>query len=157
MLFNHRMVLARIRGDVELDCPEILMAERWAHNAPLKQYYSFRITQRPARETKMCVHEWMGVCHADELFYLFMIPDQIRESDKKLSHVMIKAWTLFARFGNPQHASNVFWEEAFTRNEPGKKISKFKTKFMRLEHDKYEMIEGFYKTCEQFWYSRMDY
>src|SRR6218665_454339 len=127
LLFS-RDVLARIRGEIEIDCPEILMVERWARHAPMKRYYSFRVTQRPLREANICSKDWMGVCHADELFYLFMIPEQVREIDRKLSQVMIRAWTLFARFGNPQHASTVFWDEAFTRKSPNEAITRFKTK-----------------------------
>jgi len=121
----------------------------------MKKYYSFRVMQRPQRLGSSCVNPWMGVCHSEELFYLFSIPQQVLESDKKLSQSMCRSWASFAWTGNPGYASNVRWTEAFRRDSPYGLITNYTTRFMRLEHDNYQMVDGYYDKCEKFWLNRL--
>ena len=151
-------VLGRLETDLRFDCPELLMVQRYARKSPKQHYYTYRVTQRPNFHVMgACTREWMGVCHADELFYLFTIPDQKSEAEKKLSWSMIRAWTSFATHRDPGYVSSVRWEEAFPRDPSNpNNISNYHTRFMRLEYGKYEMISGFYKdTCEGFWYDKL--
>src|SRR6218665_1599632 len=133
------------------------MVQRWARKAPRQRYYSYRVTQRPNFHVMgACTKEWMGVCHADELFYLFTIPDQKFEAERRLSWAMIRAWTLFAANSDPGWVTDVKWLEAFTRNPSSGDIVNYDTRFMRLEHGNYEMISEFYKdTCEGFWNDKL--
>lgn len=93
----------------------------------------------------------MGVCHADELFYLFSIPDQKTVEEKELSQDMIRAWANFAKRGNPGSMRTVQWSEAFerTRNDTV-------TRYMALDSANYTMVDGFYlPTCDNFWRPRI--
>ncbi|XP_046395467.1 juvenile hormone esterase-like [Ischnura elegans] len=43
-----------------------------------------------------------GICHSDELLYIFSIPlFPLNEKDKHVSHKMVALWTNFATYGNP--------------------------------------------------------
>lgn len=93
----------------------------------------------------------MGVCHADELFYLFSIPDQKTVEEKELSQDMIRAWANFAKRGNPGSMRTVQWSEAFerTRNDTV-------TRYMALDSANYTMVDAFYlPTCDNFWRQRI--
>jgi len=94
-----------------------------------------------------CEFEWMGVCHADELFYLFSIPDQTMPDEMQLSDDIIRAWASFARTGHPGKMGVIEWEEAFNV-----KRSDFNAKYMALDPANYSMVSGAYRqVCDQFW------
>jgi len=62
------------------------------------------------------VSEKMGVCHADDLFYLFdpvfgLPPDLLTGEDALVREMMSDAWTSFARTGDPSPpGSNIDWQ-----------------------------------------------
>ena len=110
----------------------------------------------------ICDEPWMGVCHADDLFYLFSIPDQKTTEEDQLSRDMIKAWANFARHGSPGvmgggrgGKGGVQWEEAFgnslTLNSTNL-ADKYVTSHMTLDPLNYTMIDAFWKqSCDDFW------
>ena len=58
----------------------------------------------------------LGVCHADDVMYLFQmtpIVDLIPTSmDKQVSRDMVRMWTDFARYGNPNGRGEHKWKAA---------------------------------------------
>ena len=61
----------------------------------------------------------LGACHGDELFYIFQ-PDGdsplITEEDKSVSNFMVKAWTQFAKTGNPNFDTGL-WPQLSSEEE----------------------------------------
>ena len=141
-----------------MTCPVVLFGQTFAKKATTpttNRYYAWRLMKRAGVHVMgICSEPWMGVCHADELFYLFSIPDQRTAEERRLSRDMIRAWTSFARSGQPGviGPKSVQWTEAFDRND----TSSFTTRHMALDPRNYSMIEGFWKTtCDDFWRQRI--
>lgn len=146
-----RKVVGNAFGDANIGCPVILFGEQFARINPKNHYYSWRLMQTAGKHVMgACIQDWMGVCHADELFYLFMIPEQKTESEKKLSKDMIQAWTQFATNATIAPIDgNVQWKTAFADN-------RFQTRFMALDSNNYRMVDGMYiKTCDSFWRTKI--
>jgi para-nitrobenzyl esterase len=60
-----------------------------------------------------------GAAHASEMNYVFnhLNPNQTNESDAKLSEIMIKYWTNFAKHGNPNGDDLPYWEPYSADNQ----------------------------------------
>ena len=92
---------------------------------------------------------WMGVCHAEDVIYLFGLPLRLRDiftaEETKLSYDMIMAWTEFAKTGKMSKIGGVEWTESFTTKDPYARL-------MELKVDNYKMVPDFFKEkCDTFW------
>ncbi|KAF2885851.1 hypothetical protein ILUMI_20324 [Ignelater luminosus] len=95
--------------------------------------------------------EEYGVCHSDDLLYLFNLdlffPDsKPTESDKKVTDFMTTLWANFAKYGNPTPETDtsipVKWEP----------VEKQKQNYYFIKSDKdVELAEGLYSERAEFW------
>ena len=56
----------------------------------------------------------LGACHGDELFYIFQQEGDsplITEDDQSVSKFMVKAWTEFAKTGDPNFVTELNWPQ----------------------------------------------
>ena len=91
-------------GDYVLTCPAILFGELFAKTHKTNKAYAYYLTHKPAISAFPDCTGYMGVCHADDLVFLYGFPIAVRgisftESDYKLSKDMIHIWTTFAKTG----------------------------------------------------------
>uniref|UniRef100_A0A0B7BAT8 Carboxylic ester hydrolase n=1 Tax=Arion vulgaris TaxID=1028688 RepID=A0A0B7BAT8_9EUPU len=90
-------------GDCFFVCPVNKLARTYAkHKLPVYYYwFSQRWTANPWPE-------WMGVLHADEIWYTFGHPfnssHSFTEEERQLSRKMMTYWTNFAKTGDPNQA-----------------------------------------------------
>ena len=130
-------------GDYHLVCPTILFGQQMAISMPHQKYYSYRLTHQ---STYGC-RGWKGVCHGEDIRYVFGIPGRFpshNSNDYHLSIDMMKAWTMFAKYGQPGNMGHIQWEKALSKSAT--------TEFMALEPNHYQMVDQFYKpVCEAFW------
>lgn len=104
--------------------------------------------------TYNCNNDWQGVCHGEDVVYLFHVPMSHRSYTKdeiQLSNDMIISWTTFAWTGHPTTAlknddqTAIKWTEAI--NNRSQYVS-----FMSLQPKHYEMISNYFHVkCDQFW------
>ena len=90
--------------------------------------------------------DWMGVCHGDDIFYVFGLPftnlSLYTDEQIQLSQDMMSAWTQFAKNGYVRHFGDGEWRFAF--GEKG-------IKHMNLDPNNYRMtLEHFTENCEKF-------
>jgi carboxylesterase type B len=93
-------------GDLFVTCPTVLfgsMAAKWGIN---NNVYAYVLAESPTNsffEKNDTSVIWRGVCHGEDLLYLFGAPlrdgQQWPEKDKELSRNFIKVWTTFAKTG----------------------------------------------------------
>jgi len=71
-------------------------------------------------------------------------------AEDPLSKDMIRAWTNFAKTGQPGKMGTVEWESAFTNyHQP-------ETKYMHLHSGSYKMVAGAYvEVCDNVWRQRI--
>jgi len=103
--------LSMFAGDHFITCPTILFAEQVAEYNALRdgkgKVYGYYLTQKPRTSFIPWCNgsDWMSVCHADDLIYVFgqplMEPEKYSDEDRALSRQMIKIWSSFARDGHP--------------------------------------------------------
>ena len=58
----------------------------------------------------------IGVCHADDLFYLFQMPRyniNLTGNDVKVKDVMTNAWVNFATYGDPTPPGKMFFNKLY--------------------------------------------
>lgn len=92
---------------------------------------------------------WMGVCHGEDVFYLFGKPflDSSDEYEKRLSQDMIEAWTLFAKTGSPGSVGNITWLQSLDRTQPNSSV-----RYMSLDSHDYKIEYNVFKErCDTFW------
>nr|XP_046918492.1 LOW QUALITY PROTEIN: cholinesterase-like [Dermatophagoides farinae] len=143
-----RKVFGDIIGDCSLLCPTMLFGQRIARDSNFANtFYSYRLDRRAVASLAMgCPFEWMGVCHGEDVMYLFNNP-ALKSSpvDIKLSREMITAWTNFAKTGHPGKIGSIEWRQVY---ENGQKTSPS----VMLLDDKSKMAEGIFKDlCDGFW------
>ena len=128
-------------------CPTMLFGQRMARDyGKSNKFYSYRLDKRSAAAGKFgCLFEWMGVCHGQDIAYVFDNP-AIKSSpeDLKLSHEMMKAWTNFAKTGKPDKVGFIDWQQVY---ENGHKDS---TSVMLLNVEN-RMDKGTFKELCGFW------
>lgn len=87
-------------GDFHFTCPVIDFANIYAMDQ--QQVYLYHYTQRSSRHHWP---EWLGVMHGDEISFVFGEPLSAElnytYSEKVLTRMMLKYWTNFARYSNP--------------------------------------------------------
>ena len=144
-----RIAISDVYGDYKIVCPTILFGEEMAKLSPNHHYYTYRLMQPLTTISVFNCQDWMGVCHGEDVVYLFGIPLRFRliftKDETKLSKDMIKAWTEFAKTGNIRKIDGVEWIESITANDPHARI-------MELKANNYKMVSDFFKEkCDQFW------
>ena len=141
-------------GDYHLTCPTVLFGQYYGHMGKNDRVYAYRVVQPPAIPVFLKCHGWMGVCHGDDVMYIFAFPIRLRgivftEYDFQLSLDMINTWTTFAKTGKPLRLMRnaAIWKEAIDHKNPKSSVS-----YMSLEAKNYHMVDDFYvKQCETFW------
>lgn len=141
-----RLAISDVFGDYHLVCPTILFGEQVAKTLGSKHhFYTYRLVQ-PLKHYVQC-HGWMGVCHAEDVLYLFGMPlrkPSLEPSETQLSRDMIESWTSFAKTGQIQ---NLPWKESLNPNE-----SNPSARYMSLDSRDYKMVSDYFKTlCDTFW------
>ena len=94
-------------------------------------------------------HGWMGVCHAEDIVYLFGFPlrysQLFTKEEIQLSKDMIQAWTEYAKTGKMSKIGGVEWTKGYTTEDPYARL-------MELKANNYKMVSDFFKEkCDQFW------
>ena len=94
-------------------------------------------------------HGWMGVCHGEDVIYLFGLPLRLRgfftEEETQLSHDMVLTWAEFAKTGKISKIDGVEWNRAYTTKDPYVRL-------MELKAGNYKMVPDFFKEkCDTFW------
>lgn len=111
------------------------------------KFYSYRLDRRGNGAAKtLCPFEWMGVCHGADLVYVFH-DSFIKGSpeDIELSNEMMKAWTNFAKTGQPGSVGSIKWQQVYENGQ------KFPPSTMLLDV-KTRMDEGIFQDlCVGFW------
>ena len=143
-------------GDYHLICPTVLFGEAFAKATPANTHYSYRL-MLPLTMPVMGCKGWMGVCHAEDVLYMFGLPVRMEgisftESETKLSRDMLRAWANFAKMGHPGKMDHVKWHQSLehaTKNKPQY------VNFMALD-TKYEMVDHYFADkCDAFWRPRI--
>lgn len=139
-------------GDYHQACPTILFGRQYAlHSAA--NVFSFRVARPPKVSVFPNCHGWMGVCHGDDVVFIYGFPIRLRgtvydELDYQQSVDMIKAWTNFARHGRPGKVAGVEWIQALEKREG----YAGHVQHMSLDSTNYTMIYKFFQhSCEGFW------
>lgn len=146
------MTIANAFADFNIVCPTILMGETLAKHFPDRHFYTYRLT-RPLTSLVHCT-DWMGVCHGEDVHYVFGIPIRLHSSaftpqESILSYDMIQSWTRFAKTGLIETIGKQRrpWVESLDRKE-----SKPSARYMNLNPTNYTMVANFFKqTCDDFW------
>nr|XP_046908801.1 acetylcholinesterase-like [Dermatophagoides farinae] len=150
-----RIIIADVFGDYHLVCPTMLFGEYMSRglNSTINTFYSYRL-MLPLSNGAFSGDGWEGVCHGEDVAYLFMVPmnhNAYSKSEIQLSNDMINAWTRFAWTGHPNALKNgdktIEWNEAIDLNDQSSGVS-----FMALDSNHYEMISNYFRVkCDQFW------
>lgn len=153
--FHYRIIIADVFGDYHLVCPTMLFGEYMSRglNSTINTFYSYRL-MLPLSNGAFSGDGWEGVCHGEDVAYLFMVPmnhNAYSKSEIQLSNDMINAWTRFAWTGHPNALKNgdktIEWNEAIDLNDQSSGVS-----FMALDSNHYEMISNYFRVkCDQFW------
>nr|XP_027201000.1 cholinesterase-like [Dermatophagoides pteronyssinus] len=152
-----RIIIADAFGDYHLVCPTMLFGEYFSRglNSSINTFYSYRLIL-PLSNGPLSCKGWEGVCHGEDVVYLFhvpMDPHTYTKQEIQLSNDMIYSWTKFAWTGHPNSLKNlddnqtVEWMEAINQKHKSESVS-----FMSLDSNHYQMITNFFQTkCDQFW------
>lgn len=132
---------------MNLVCPSIIFGEKLAAKLPVSNHvYAYRLMQ-PMENLNLGLKtfKWMGITHAQDLFYLFMpqVIKNVREA-RLLGHRMLEDWTAFAKSGRPE---NALWKESYNRE-----ANDFNTTYIHLENGNMKLVSGHFKdTCGKLW------
>ncbi|KAJ6223432.1 hypothetical protein RDWZM_001977 [Blomia tropicalis] len=153
-LDEYSIVLGNLVGDFMLTCPTILFGEEYfSHSTGKHSIYSYRLME-PSDTTKKFLPKWVGVPHASDLYFLFPSSSMLLSArEEALSHVMIRAWSNFAKTGSPGSIGSVEWKQSV-----GGADHLAYTRVMELQEigTKYRMMENQFKnTCNAFWKNKL--
>jgi len=144
-------------GEFNLICPTMFFAAQYASIVPKpNRYYSYRLVQSVEGGYNGC-EQWMNVCHAMDLYYVFGIPltgyvHSVNERDYQLSVDMIGAWTEFVKSGHPGAMGTTEWKPAFGDGELKATLATLET--MILDVGQFRMDKGiFAHNCDGLWRS----
>lgn len=150
-----RQRLVDVLGDFGLHCPTIMQGwwtarwnadrqggERMRQSA--KPVYSYYLTHKPKMSPLCGNHTWMGVCHADDLPFVFGYPfamkDQFTNEDRQLSKDVIRIWTQWAYSGTlPRLADGQEWPAYGLSNGEERWLSEVNTYHVELNPDPTKM------------------
>ncbi len=104
--------------------------------------------------------DWLGVGHADELYFLFTILRQTNQPDRELSVAICEAFANFARSGDPgPEFGGVSWEEALEEEEEADENQKSKspssTRLMALDLQAKMLASEYYAPVTAFWRDKL--
>lgn len=143
-----RKAVANALGDFALVCPTFLFGEAVGRQVATRggHVYAYRL----AHGDTLC-RGWMGVCHGEDLPFVFGWPlaDSSLSSyffdddDKALSRAMIRAWSDFAKTGRIGDVNGIKWEEAVD-------VDNDVIKHMELVPNSFRMVaDHFKKNCQE--------
>ncbi len=97
-----RQSFSQFYGEMHIICPTYLFAKLFAENSPKEKVYFYSLTyQRNNSKLFGCDTEWMGVCHAADLEFVFGLtflkPESSSELDRSFSKKVMSLWTNFAK------------------------------------------------------------
>ena len=137
----------------------MLFVQLIAKKHPEKHYYAYHLDKRSVLPLLGC-RKWMGVCHAQDLVYVFGIPQRMRgiidEDEYNLSTQVVKTWTSFAHTGFPGflhgHKHSVHWTPAIDTKGENPSAS-----LINLDPNDYKMLPHFYNdVCNKFWQPKIE-
>ena len=146
------MAVSDAFGDYHLVCPTVLFGETFSKHTPGHSHYAYRL-MLPTSIPIMGCRGWMGVCHAEDILYMFGLPIRMEglifsDAETRLSKDMVQAWTNFAKQGHPGKMGHTKWHQALEHEKKGKPEY---VNFMALD-TQYEMVDHYYKEkCDAFW------
>jgi len=96
-----RRKIAEIISDEIISCPTYYFAKKYSQMSAIGKTYFYVVTYKS--KYSPCKEEWMGVCHGDELVFVFGNPiaqrSSFTETDYEFSSMLIQIWTDFAKTG----------------------------------------------------------
>jgi acetylcholinesterase len=102
-------------GDFHFVCPTVDFANIYAINDQPVYFYQF--TQRNSRHFWP---DWLGVMHGDEIAFVFGEPihpaNNYTEGERVLAKKMLKYWSNFAKYNNPNGPTSSSQEEILRAN-----------------------------------------
>lgn len=157
-----RDALGDVFGDFHLVCPTMFFGEYAARGVATNnnRFYAYRLMQ-PFHSTVMRCTPTMGVCHAEELIYVFghplnepnhtFIVNNIEytatKEEVQLSKDFIQTWTNFAKTGHIQSVGGVEWRQALDVHQVNSSVG-----LMELQVPNYRMVDNYFKErCDGFW------
>lgn len=95
--------VGRIWGDYWLTCPTYLFAKDISLWSSENQVYFYKLTHKAKVSAAGCYKSWTGVCHAEDIPFVFgyplKSPQNYTEEDHQFTLLMLKIWTNFAKTG----------------------------------------------------------
>ncbi|XP_074604247.1 acetylcholinesterase-like [Brevipalpus obovatus] len=94
-----------LTSDVIFYCPTFELANRYSRENKKAKTFAYILNRAPSTQrVSLCdLDKTIGVCHGDDLFYVFGTPFRkpylFNDEDRKMSEKMMKIWTDFARKG----------------------------------------------------------
>ena len=135
----------------------MLFVQHLAKKRPEGHYYAYHLDKQSILPLLGC-RKWMGVCHAQDLVYVFGIPQRLHgavldDDEYNLSVNIVKSWTAFARTGHPGSVGhNVHWAPAIDTHGADPSAS-----LMNLNPHDYRMLPHFYSNlCNKFWQPKLE-
>jgi len=91
-------------GDLVITCPTHFFAEEFAKVSPKDSVYFYEFTYKLKLPGVLgCEPDWMGICHASELSFVFglplLYPEVSSQIDRDFSKTVMSLWTNFAKTG----------------------------------------------------------
>ncbi|XP_074597669.1 acetylcholinesterase-1-like [Brevipalpus obovatus] len=96
-----------VSSDLIFYCPTFELANRYSSENKKAKTFAYILNRAPSTQrVSLCdLDKTIGVCHGDDLFYVFGAPFRkpylFNDEDRKMSEKMMKIWTDFARKGFP--------------------------------------------------------
>ena len=117
-------MIISIYGDFIMKAPQTLFAQQFTQwQPPVRRSYSFELQRAAAVHVFRCCNYpgWIRhkVAHSDIYHFLFAIPKQTSEEDRKLSVDICRAWAQFAKTGHPGRFRSVEWTESRYESQDG--------------------------------------
>ncbi|OTF74658.1 hypothetical protein BLA29_010703 [Euroglyphus maynei] len=139
-----------ILGDLRFNCPVMLFGQQMARANPKNRFYAYRFDRRTILADRMQCDEWMGVCHASDILYVFSNSlMSLYPKDSQLSIDVMNSWTRFAKTGDPSPIGTMEWPEAFTDNE-----SQSTMRWMLIDIEHKTGNDLYRDVCQTIWAKR---
>lgn len=94
-----------VSTDLIFYCPTFELAHRYANENKKAKTFAYLLDRAPSeqRQSICYLDKSIGVCHGDDVFYVFGVPFRkyhlFNDKDRELSKKMMKIWTDFAQKG----------------------------------------------------------
>uniref|UniRef100_H2ZN18 Carboxylic ester hydrolase n=1 Tax=Ciona savignyi TaxID=51511 RepID=H2ZN18_CIOSA len=108
---QYRDAVNEIVGDFHVVCPTVLVSKRHSNSFPNRNVFLYHLSYRVSTNPWPI---WMGVMHGYEIELMFGTPwfgnskftRGYSDLDRSVSRRMVRYWTNFAKFGNPNGLRN---------------------------------------------------